>query len=139
MGDFMNWPKKIERIKKELNCSTAELTRKLGFEGQYVTDIEKGRSKNPSSKFIANLIKIGVNPLWIFLDQGDVFLGVDSNTEKIKHLEQENKELVKKMGDSAISVTEAVSLLNDIMRLKTKQIPAVKKYLKSLADKQSLR
>lgn len=131
----MNWPKKIEVIKKELECSTAELTRKLGFEGQYVTDIEKGRSKNPSTKFIANLIKIGVNPLWIFLDQGDVFLHEKSSIARIEFLEKENKELLKKMGESNISVTDAVAILNEIMHLKTKQISTVTKFIHSLADK----
>lgn len=133
----MNWPKKIDAIRSELGCTTAELTRKLGFDGHYVIDIEKGRSKNPSTKFIANLVKIGVNPMWLFFDKGDVFLSDNGQNSKAVLLENENQKLKATLDETGLSAAEAMAMLNDAFKLKRKHVEMVGKYIKTLAEKEN--
>lgn len=132
----MDWPKKIEAVLNELGCSKAELTRRLGFEGQYIIDIEKGRSKNPSTKFVENLIAIGVNPLWLFLDKGDIFSSGPLRDEKIAALETENELLKEKLNESGMGIDEAATILKEMHKLKRKHRDMVVKYIRTLAEKE---
>jgi transcriptional regulator with XRE-family HTH domain len=135
-GVGMDWPKKIDAIRSELGCSKAELTRRLGFEGQYIIDIEKGRSKNPSTKFVESLVALGVNPLWLFLDKGDVFSSGSMHDEKMESLKNENHALKAKLNESGMELDDAISILNEMHQLKKKHREMVIKYIKSLAEKE---
>jgi transcriptional regulator with XRE-family HTH domain len=130
----MDWSKKIEDIKKELGFTTSELARQLECESHYVADIERGKSKNPSTQFIVSLIGIlGINPLWLFLDEGDVLARgkfLDLTVEKKK---QEVKELKERLQESNVDVKTAISMLNEIVQLKMKDQEKVMKQVRSLA------
>jgi len=128
----MDWSAKIKALKSELRCNTTELTRKLGLEGQYVAALERGKSKNPSSDFIIVLLKFGVNPMWLFLDEGEIFLKGATFDSKVAALKLENKELKKKLEEKDISMKEAVDLLNSFLQLKGKHQKEILKKINSL-------
>lgn len=131
----MDWPTKIEELKAELQCNTTELTRMLNLEGKYIADIERGRSKNPSTSFIISLLKLGVNPMWLFLDEAGVLLQGEHFESKMEVLKKENKELKQKLGESGVDISDVMSLLNELVRLKRKDQEKAIKYVRSLETK----
>ena len=78
----MNWENKLREIKEKLNLKTSELARLLDVTPQYLVDIEKGRIKKPTEKLIKPLlVKLNINPHWLFDSEGDMILnGIQNNS-----------------------------------------------------------
>jgi transcriptional regulator with XRE-family HTH domain len=83
---FSDWSDFIEKIKQEKGLSSADLAKKLDVRPQLLNDIEKGRSKNPSSDFLIRLIhRLGLNPNYLIGEAAPLFLeegnGKESDSE----------------------------------------------------------
>ncbi|QQO10327.1 LexA family transcriptional regulator [Breznakiella homolactica] len=76
-----DWSDIIASIRDSTGLSSAELAKKLDVRPQMLNDIEKGRSKNPSSDFLLRLIhRIGFNPGFLNGD-GPLFAsGMEENS-----------------------------------------------------------
>ena len=82
-----DWSVFIDAIKQEKGLSSAELAKSLGVRPQLLNDIEKGRSKNPSSDFLIRLIhRIGLNPNYLAKEDVPLFL-----TKENDEAERENE------------------------------------------------
>ena len=69
------WSDVISAIREKLDITSGELARRLGVKPQRLNDIEKGRSKDPSSDFLLRLIdRIGFNPNYM-KGQGPLLTG----------------------------------------------------------------
>jgi transcriptional regulator with XRE-family HTH domain len=80
---FTDWSDFIETIKQEKGLSSAELAKKLDVRPQLLNDIEKGRSKNPSSDFLIRLIRrLGLNPNYLSEEAVPLFLKEGDRAEK---------------------------------------------------------
>ena len=69
----MNWPRILKEIKTSLSICSVDIARATDTSTSYITEIEKGKSKNPKTEFIQSLItELHVNPYWLFKGVGDV-------------------------------------------------------------------
>jgi transcriptional regulator with XRE-family HTH domain len=129
----MDWPQKIKEIKEELGCSTSELARRLDIDVHYVGDIERGKSRNPATNFVASLIgKIGVNPTWLFLDEGEILISGTHYETIVEKQRKEIKELKDRLQESNLDVKSAVVILNELIHLKGKDQEKVMNLIRKL-------
>ncbi len=74
----MNWQEILKNIRQTLDLKYADIARATSTSISYVSEIGKGKSKNPKSEFIQALIKeLNVNPYWLFLGNGPVIKAPD--------------------------------------------------------------
>lgn len=79
----MDWGKKISIIEDVTGKSIAK---EIDESSAFISALRVGKSKNPKSEFIAKLIKaFNLNPLWLFNDEGEMFLSEDKNIQ-IQHI-----------------------------------------------------
>lgn len=69
----MDWGRIIDIIEEK---SGKSVYKTLGIRSQYVSDLRSGKSKNPNSEFVLNLIdKFNLNPDWLLTGEGEMFSG----------------------------------------------------------------
>lgn len=67
----MDWGRIIDIIEEKTRKSVSKT---LGIRSQYVSDLRSGKSKNPNSEFVLNLIdKFNLNPDWLLTGEGEMF------------------------------------------------------------------
>jgi transcriptional regulator with XRE-family HTH domain len=70
---MLDWRFILDEIKKATGYRSVDIAGILDVKPSYITEIEKGKSKNPKTSFIqALIIELGVNPYWLFKGEGDV-------------------------------------------------------------------
>lgn len=121
----MDWGKKIQLIEDNLGCKSTELAEKTGVSLRYIVDIKKGRSKNPSSSFIQSLItKLSISPIWLFTDQGPMFLNTELQPSETAKNTEENDEM-KKLKEELEALKKEISELekdNEELDRKNKEL-----------------
>jgi len=68
----MNFAKSIEKIRTQLNVSTAALEKFLGLSNGYISNIEKNGTDNPGKLLIA-LKEKGISTDWFLTGEGEMF------------------------------------------------------------------
>ncbi len=69
-----DWSSRISEIKTQAGLKSADLARILGVRSGLISEIEQGRSKNPSAGFLELMVqKLKVNPDWLLTGVGPVF------------------------------------------------------------------
>ena len=69
----MDWVKVLSEIESALGIRPVDIAKATGVTTSYISEIKKGKSKNPKSEFIQALISVlNVNPYWLFLGEGEV-------------------------------------------------------------------
>ena len=92
----MDWGTKIDIIEQETGKSIYKV---LNIRPAYISDLKSGKSKNPSSDFVLNLIKqFNINPDWLLRGQGPVFAskGTLINNVTVQHITIDTKESKEK-------------------------------------------
>ena len=75
----------LKKLKECLNINSLELAEKLGISYSTLGSYERGK-RTPSIDFILLLAeKLKVNPNWLLLGIGDIFLEKECNTLKIRN------------------------------------------------------
>ena len=68
----MDWSKKIFQITEVFGITKKELAARIGFNAPYISEVVRGKNKNPSFAFIEALGKLGVNADWLVNDRGSI-------------------------------------------------------------------
>jgi len=105
----MDWAEKIRIIEEKLEIETerGRLARFLGVRPGIISDIKKGKAKNPGANFALLLInKLGVNPAWLENETPPVFLDfekVEKTTlsQKVDFSERLKKQPFSPLPDTA--------------------------------------
>ena len=62
----MDWSEKLKAVLVEMNIKQRALAEMTDVNPPYISEILKGKNKNPSLRFIQSLIDIGVSPNFIY-------------------------------------------------------------------------
>jgi len=124
----MPYKKLFETIRKDHNLSKVELAEKTGISRQYIDKLEKlNEPTNLTKETISKLqITYNVNPNYLLTGQGEMFLGIPTDTE----IQQEITELAELMNKNPGIIGEIIVALireTDLMSYAAKAINGDKK------------
>lgn len=92
----MDWGRIIDIIEKE---SGKSICKELGIRSQYLSDLRSGKSKNPKSEFVLNLIQtFSVSPEWLLTGEGEIF-SKSVSAEQIEALPKSVTSMLQTRGD----------------------------------------
>jgi transcriptional regulator with XRE-family HTH domain len=101
-NELIEFGKRVKSIRRELDIAQKDFATKIGISGSFLSEVEKGKTK-PGYEFFKNIIlKIKVNPIYLYTGQGPLFMGKipgkeNENDDKLKIEVTEDKEIIEKM------------------------------------------
>ncbi len=79
----MEWGRIIDIIEDK---SGKSICKELNVRPQYLSDLRSGKSKNPNSDFVLNLINVfNLNPNWLLTGEGEMFQGKKEEVATVPH------------------------------------------------------
>ncbi len=101
-SELIEFGKRVRSIRTELDIVQKDFAVKLGLSGSFLSEIEKGKTKPGYEFFKSIILKIKVNPIYLYTGEGPHFMGkiTDKETENddiLKIEVTEDKELIEKM------------------------------------------
>ena len=100
--ELIEFGKRVKNIRKELDIAQKDFATKLGLSGSFLSEVEKGKTKPGFEFFKSIILKIKVNPIYLYTGEGPLFLGKIPDTENenddiLKIEITEDKEIIEKM------------------------------------------
>lgn len=106
----MDWVKVLADIEEALELRPIDIARATNSSTSYISEIKKGKSKNPKSDFIKALItELHVNPYWLFLGEGDIIAA-----DRVPDLPFDEIQILKET-----SLYDVVKLVKELRKDKT--------------------
>jgi len=96
--ELIEFGKRVKEIRRFLHISQKDFAAKIGISGNYLFEIESGRTK-PSYEFFKNItLEYNVNHKYLHTGEGEIFLGNESENISEKNADfRENREIVREM------------------------------------------
>ncbi|MBR1631551.1 MAG: helix-turn-helix transcriptional regulator [Paludibacteraceae bacterium] len=82
---------RIKKIRKDVHKTQQEFADSIGLSRNFIAQIETGAKENFSDRTIRDICRIyGVNETWLRTGNGDPYLKVESTTELLSRIEEED-------------------------------------------------
>ena len=138
---MLTWEERIERIKAACSIkSNAQLEERLKLGNGYISDLLKGKNKNPGKIAAALMKDLGVNPMWFEDETRDMFGKIDFEKlmpPKSPFLKELDKYITEAVADEIMRILIRLKAIEDRLGI-TPEKPAQKATLEeSLAALQS--
>ena len=132
----MNWNEKLKQIKEKLNLKTVDLAKLTDISPQTITDLEKGRIKNPSAVFIKGLfLNLNINPYWLFTGKGGVLIDESIEKKENKKLKEEIRRLNEAHQHKNMTIEDALPILVEMSGLTSAEREEILVFIHDLKEK----